>query len=121
MRSARGGSAGVRDTATLSGAQPGDPLKLGRHSRTLAQARQDTHGVSLSLAGQRYSCSGIKGLFPPREGMSPAGEDARLSGERALEGGLICRPAVCCEYDLDRQVEQRAQPLCDLLKRHALG
>ena len=29
MRSARGGSAGVRDTATPSGAQPGDPLKLG--------------------------------------------------------------------------------------------
>jgi hypothetical protein len=44
-----------------------------------------------------------------------------LSGERALERGLAGRAAVCREYDLDRQLEQRAQARGDLLARYALG
>jgi pyruvate dehydrogenase E1 component len=36
-----------------------------------------------------------------------------------FEGGPIGRPAVCREYDFDRQREQRAQSLGDLLARHA--
>jgi hypothetical protein len=41
------------------------------------------------------------------------------SGERALEGGAVGRPAMRWEHELDRQLEQRAQPLGDLLARHA--
>ena len=36
----------------------------------------------------------------------PWRERAQLSGERANEGGSVGRPAVCREYDLDRQLEQ---------------
>jgi hypothetical protein len=42
-----------------------------------------------------------------------------LGGQRALEGSPVVRPAVRCEYELDRQLEQRAQPLGDLLVSHA--
>ena len=41
------------------------------------------------------------------------------SGERALERGWAGRPAVRREHLLDRQGEERAQPLGDLLARHA--
>ena len=40
-------------------------------------------------------------------------------GQRALEGSPARRPAVRGEHMLDRQLEQRAQPLGDLLARHA--
>src|SRR3989442_15974004 len=39
-------------------------------------------------------------------------------GQRALEGGPVGRPAVRRKHVLDRQLEQRAQPLGDLLARH---
>src|SRR5438046_1695317 len=40
-------------------------------------------------------------------------------GQRALEGGPVGRPAVRRKHVLDRQCEERAQPLGDLLARHA--
>jgi hypothetical protein len=43
------------------------------------------------------------------------------SGERALERSTVCRCSVSREHDLDWQREQRAQPLDDLLARHAGG
>src|SRR5919201_3538039 len=43
------------------------------------------------------------------------------SGERALEGGAVGRRPVGREHDLDREFEQRAQALEDLLARLALG
>lgn len=42
------------------------------------------------------------------------------SGERALESGPIVRPTVRREHMLDRPLEQRAQPLGDLLVSHAV-
>jgi hypothetical protein len=42
------------------------------------------------------------------------------SGERALEGGPIARSTVRGEHMLDRPLEQRAQPLGDLLAGHAV-
>ena len=42
------------------------------------------------------------------------------SGERALEGGPIERSTVRREHMLDRPLEQRAQPLGDLLGGHAV-
>ena len=42
------------------------------------------------------------------------------SGERALEGCPISRPTVRGEHMLDRPLEQRAQPLGDLLGGHAV-
>jgi hypothetical protein len=50
-----------------------------------------------------------------------AGETRVLSGERALEGGPVCGPAVRCQYDVDGELEQRAQVFYDLLARDALG
>ena len=46
--------------------------------------------------------------------------DVRL-GERPLERSPVERPAVRREHVLDRQVEQRAQALGDLLARHGLA
>ncbi len=43
----------------------------------------------------------------------------RMSGERALEGGSVGARTVRREHELDRQLEQRAQRLEDLLGRHA--
>src|SRR5512132_4733309 len=40
-------------------------------------------------------------------------------GQRALEGGPVGRPAVRRKHVLDRQCEERAQPLGDLLARDA--
>lgn len=42
------------------------------------------------------------------------------SGERALEGSTVSRRPVRREHDLDWQLEQRAQPLEDLLTRLAI-
>ena len=42
-------------------------------------------------------------------------------GQRALESGLVGRPAVRRKHVLDRQLEERPQPRRDLLPRHSRG
>ena len=71
-----------------------------------------------------HTCSEVDGTHDSREASTcspPWRERAQLSDERANERGPIGRPAVCREHDLDRQVEQHLQAVCDLLARHACG
>ena len=43
------------------------------------------------------------------------------SGEHALEHGTIRRLAVSGQHELDRQIEQRAEPSDDIVTRHVLA
>src|SRR5215217_3848440 len=67
---------------------------------------------------------GVCQLGPSPKGArspSPRARTGWTSGECALEGGAVGRRPVRGEHDLNRQVEQRAQALEDLLARLALG
>ena len=54
----------------------------------------------------------------PRDGETALRQSSLGGGQRVLEGGPVEGPAVRREHVLDRQLEQRAQPLGDLFARH---
>jgi hypothetical protein len=66
----------------------------------------DPHDHSVADALVRMEVNGKHDSPEASARSRPWRERAQLSGERATEGGSVGRPAVCCEYDLDRQVEQ---------------
>jgi len=57
----------------------------------------------------------------PAESDMPLVASLAPSGKSALEGRPVGRRSVRREHELNRQREQRAQSLDNLLPRHALG
>ena len=94
--------------------------RCGERSRELRRANAESLSrVVLNLGSKETEPSAQAAAPTATESLCLVHGVCLGGGQRALESGPVGRPAVRRKHVLDRQLEERSQPLGDLLARDA--